>query len=218
MKNDLYESTCGARDQLYSTLGQVDPDVIAHIINPSFMGGPSWPALRQAFSVIHRGDSTMVISNGLADPFDDMDEINSGFGIEIYAETREQIGDAVSSSAVFNLVYAVSQQVAHSGRFADFIKQYGFITLELYADDCHLHDFQNEHGMVGVIIGMEHPEIPKFVQFPGGEVLLASVQILTPNELRYAAEYREEGRKALDKGFKETGSFHYISKNRKSLI
>ena len=91
MSENLFDTTCNARDKLYSSIGEVEPDVMAHIINPAFMGGPTWPALRQAFSTIHRGENTIVISNGLADPFDDVEEKNSGFGIEIYAETKEPI-------------------------------------------------------------------------------------------------------------------------------
>ncbi len=218
MKNDLFEATCATREHIYSTLGIVEPDVIGHIINPAFMGGPSWPALRQAFNIIHRGDCTLVITNGLADPFDDVEEPNSGFEIEIYAETKEPINGNISSSDVFNLVYAVAQQAAHSGRFADFIRQYGVVTMELYANDCNLQDFQNEYGMVGVMIGIEHPEIPKVVKFPGSDVLLASVQILTPGELKYAAEFRAEGRYELHQRFKRTGSYHYLNKGRKSMI
>ncbi|MDH5178082.1 MAG: hypothetical protein OEZ39_16375 [Gammaproteobacteria bacterium] len=68
MPDNLYEATCNARDRLYSSFGNVEPDVIAHAINPAFMGGPAWPSLRHAFSIIRRGDSTLIVSNGLADP------------------------------------------------------------------------------------------------------------------------------------------------------
>jgi len=57
--------------------------------------------------------------------------------------------------------------------------------MELRADDCDLHEYQNENGMVGVIIGVEHPNFPKEISFPGGEIVLATVQVLTPDELSY---------------------------------
>jgi hypothetical protein len=40
------QKTYEARDKYVSSLGQVDPDVIAPLINPAFMGGPMWPNLR----------------------------------------------------------------------------------------------------------------------------------------------------------------------------
>ncbi len=218
MSESLYDATCNARDKLYSTIGEVEPDVIAHLINPAFMGGPAWPSLRQAFSVIHRGDSTLVVSNGLADPFDDVEENNSGFGIEIYAETKEQIKGNISESSLFKLVYATAQQAAHSGQMAEFVNRYNVITMELYADDCGLYEYQNENGMVGIMIGIEHPNLPKKINFPGGEVILASVQILTPSELEYVIEARAEGRNNLHEKFKSSGIYHFLTPKRESLI
>ena len=52
MNTETYDQTNQARDKLFSSLGEVDSDVIGHMINPAFMGGPQWPSLRQAFSVI----------------------------------------------------------------------------------------------------------------------------------------------------------------------
>jgi hypothetical protein len=218
MSETLFEETCKVRDGVYASLGTVEPDVIAHIINPAFMGGPRWPALRQAFSVIHRDKSTIVISNGLADPFDDSEEPNAGFGIEIYAETKATIEGDIADSSLFKLVYAAAQQVACSGRIADFVRQHHVITMELYADDCGLEEYQNSNGMVGVIIGVDSPDLPKFCNFPGGEVVLATVQILTPEELEYVAGTRAEGRNNLHERLKASGVYHFLSPHRKSLI
>jgi hypothetical protein len=218
MSESLFDATCNAREKFYSSIGEVEPDVIANIINPAFMGGPSWPALRQAFSVIHRGKSTVVISNGLSDSFDDMEEKNSGFGIEIYAETKELIEGNISSSSLFKLVYAIAQQAAHSGQMAEFVKKYGVITMELHADDCGLHEYQNENGMVGVMIGIDHPALPKRVEFPGGDVVFASVQVLTPSELEYVVEFRAEGRSELHRKFRDSEMYHFLTKRRASLV
>lgn len=218
MSQSLFDATCQARDALYASFGQVDPDVIGHIINPAFMGGPSWPALRQAFSVVRRGSHTLVISNGLSDPFDDSEAPNAGFGIEIYAETQAPLAGSVTDSPVFKLVHAVAQQAAHSGQVAQFVKTHGVVTMELFADEMGLEDYQNEAGMVGVMIGVDHPEIPKTVEFPGGEVVLASVQLLTAEELHYVAQARAAGRKALHDKLKSSGQYHYLTPGRPSLV
>ena len=42
-------ATYEARDKFVKSLGVVSPDVLAPLINPSFMGGPMWPDLRQAW-------------------------------------------------------------------------------------------------------------------------------------------------------------------------
>ncbi|MCS3848500.1 suppressor of fused domain protein [Xanthomonas campestris] len=218
MSSATYEQTNTARDELFESLGQVDSDVIAHVINPAFMGGPRWPALRQAFSIIRTNDSIMVASNGLSDPFDDVEEPNNGYRVEIIAETKEKLTGGIAGSWLFKLVYALSQQAAHSGQMADFIEGHGVITMELFAQDCGLEEFQNAHGMVGVMIGVEHPELPKKIQFPAEHVFLAAVQILTPDELAYVVEKRAEGRNHLHGLMRSSGLYHFISPGRASLL
>lgn len=218
MTEEMFDATCAARDAFYASVGHVEPDVIAHAINPAFMGGPMWPALRQAFSVIRRGSNTIVASNGLSDPFDDIDEPNTGFGIEIYAETQDLIGGEVSQTDLFQLVYATAQQAACSGRMAEFVRTHGVITMGLYADDCGLHAYQNEAGEVGIMIGVEHPQISKTVEFPGGEVIFAAVQILTPDELAYVVEARAGGRQILHGKLKAAGIHHMLTPGRASLL
>ena len=100
---------------------------------------------------------------------------------------------------------------------AGFLERHGVITMELYAEDCGLEAYQNEHGMVGIMIGVEHPELPRKLRFPGGEVILASVQILTPDELTYVAEARAEGRQHLHAKLKAAGVHHFLTPGRPSL-
>jgi hypothetical protein len=68
----LCEASHKARQACWGKVGRVDSDVLSHIINPAFMGGPRWPALRQAFAVIRRPETQTVVlaSDGLSDPFD----------------------------------------------------------------------------------------------------------------------------------------------------
>ena len=48
--------------------------MLAHLLNLTYMGGPRWPAMRQAFLVARQGGATLVASDGLSDPFDDSPE------------------------------------------------------------------------------------------------------------------------------------------------
>jgi len=218
MKANVYDNTNQARDELFSSLGVVDSDVIAPIVNPSFMGGPQWPSLRQAFSVIRTNESIKIVSNGLSDPFEDIDEPNNGFRVEIVAETKNNIGSDVPASWLFKLVYSMSQQVACSGQIADFVANHGVITMELFAKDIGLEDYQNENGMIGVMLGVKAPKIPKVVKFPAEEIILTTVQLLTPDELEYAINERAEGRKLLHGLMQSSGVYHFINLDRSSLL
>lgn len=218
MLQELFNKTAEARDNAYALLGAVDPDVIAHAINPSFMGGPEWPSLRQAFSIVRREESTIVISNGLSDPFDVEDWGSSGFGLEIMAESKVPITGEIIDSWLFKLVYAVSQEAACAANMANYISEYGVITREFNVKDSGLEELAGDNPTVGVIIGIEHPERPKTLDFPGGKVILATVQLLTPEELIYVIEERAEGRDILHRSFKESGHFHFVDLERRSLI
>jgi hypothetical protein len=214
----LMDDAAHARDSLYASFGDVDPHVIAPMINPAFSGGPAWPALRQAFSVIRRDNHTLVISNGLTDPFAGETKPNVGFGIELYAETTDLIEGDISHSRLFQLVYAVALQAAYFRNMAELINQYGVITLELPAEECGYPEYQNDNGKVGVMIGIKSPDLPECVTFPGGDVFLASIQVLTPNELAYVAAFGAEGRLALAQHFNDSGLHHFVMEQRNSLV
>lgn len=74
-----------ARAAAYARLGTLDDDVLMPLVNPAFMGGPAWPAFRQAWRVVRRPGSTLVASDGLSDPFED-DQTPLGFRVEVCAE------------------------------------------------------------------------------------------------------------------------------------
>ena len=46
------QETYDARDAAWAKCGEVDPYVLAPLINPAFQGGPVWPNLRQAYKTV----------------------------------------------------------------------------------------------------------------------------------------------------------------------
>lgn len=212
------EATRELRDELYASIGRVEPDVVAHWFNSAFLGAAAWPAQRQSFSVIRRDNSNLLITDGLSDPFANVGTKNSGFALELYAESKQRLQGPLADSVLFKLVCATAQQVAHSGQIAALLRRHGVLTMELYAEDCGLSEFQNKNGMVGVIIGVESPDIQKSCEFPGGEVILASVQMLTADELAYVVNAGTVGRQQLCRALQNTGLHHYLSPRRASVL
>lgn len=70
----ILQSSFDRRSAAWSAWGRLDGDVLTHLVNPSLTGGPRWPALRQAFRVARHGESILVASDGLSDPFDEEEE------------------------------------------------------------------------------------------------------------------------------------------------
>ena len=69
----LMDKTARAREDMWQQIGSLQPLVLSHMVNSALLGGPKWPALRQAFRVIRRHNSGNIIlaTDGLSDPFDD---------------------------------------------------------------------------------------------------------------------------------------------------
>jgi hypothetical protein len=213
----LLQQTYVARDRYLCGLGVVEPDVLAPLVNPTFMGGPMWPDLRQAWRVIHRTGSTAVISDGLSDPFSDEADQNVGFGIEVLAESSDRLTSPLQDSWLFDVAYQVSQQCAAHGGVCDLIDRLGLISLELPLSDA-LEPVATSNGRAGVLLGVAAPDIPLYFHLPSGRVRVLTAKVLWPSELEYAIENGKVGREALAKYFASDGSHHRSSLQRKPVV
>ncbi|SFJ79864.1 suppressor of fused domain protein [Thermoflavimicrobium dichotomicum] len=215
------DQTIEARSRFWENLGKVDPYVLTHIINPAFMGGPKWPALRQAFIKVEASHSVILASDGLSDPFDDTQEANLGFGLEFFVESedpglRTSIAN-LQQSWQFQLLYQMAQNAASHGGVKELLEQYGVLSMELYGIDVP-EEFINEKGSVGILIGVDAPNVPQMISTPFGEIRLVSVKLLTAAELNFILEHGAEGRKRLVELFQVQGTHHRSSLKRKSVV
>lgn len=157
----------------WSGWGAVDQQVIAHLISPSFMGGPHWPTTRQAHLIARRDDELLVASDGLADPmeWDDADPSN-GYGVEVYAMTADHFEDtstmAIPGTWLGMVVMGVSSTVAQNGAtFGRMLEAEGTLTVAF--DASGLPEAANEHyvdeqGAAVVMLGVTGAEIPDVVE------------------------------------------------------
>ncbi|MGQ4619256.1 hypothetical protein [Nocardia sp. R7R-8] len=222
-------ATWAAIESAWTSWGRIDQDVIAPLINPAFMGGPAWPALRQAHSITRRTDAILLASSGLADPtaWDD-DEPTNGFELEVYAIADDLPVDSdtmtVAGSWLGRLVMDVSNQAAHLGfQFTDRLTQYGVVTMALPhvelpdAPDTYI---DSEHGAV-VMIGLTDAEIPDTVTGPLSSIRLVNVKLLTRAEGRFCIDHPEGGayaRNELARRFAEQGRPLHSSLDRPSVV
>jgi hypothetical protein len=202
----LIGETSKVLEAAWSGWGELAPHVLGHLINPTFMGGPRWPAMRQAFRIARKGELTLVASDGLSDPFDDegAPKVN-GFGLEVYAMTREPVGD-VAASWLFSLVWNAAQLCAGNGQVADMLEEMKLISTELHVrmPPEAAARYVNEHGRVGVLIG-QATELPKQVQGPLSPIRLVNLQLLTREELADVVKRGPKGREAAAERFAQAG-------------
>ena len=218
----VLEASFERRAEAWARWGALEDDVLAHLINPSLMGGPRWPAMRQAFRVARREPAVLVASDGLSDPFDDdtgPDNLN-GFGLEIFAISADPI-DRVLGSWIFDLVWQMSQFAAQRGDIAEMISKLGVVTTELYdvnIPDAHRARFVNADGRVGVLVGVSDDAIPRAIDGPLSQIQLVGIKLLTLAELAFAVERGESGRTALTQRFELAKPSAASSLFRESVI
>jgi hypothetical protein len=211
------QATYAARSAFVNSLGTVAPDVLAPLVNPSFMGGPLWPDLRQAWIVIQRNNSVAIMSDGLSDPFSDTDEMNCGFELEVIAETSDPLPSRLEQSWLFDLVYGVSQQCANHGGVAEIVTELGILSLELPVGDS-LQSIANDNGRVGVLLGLPADDVPRHFDLPGGTALALTATLLFPSELEYVVANGGEGRTTLAELFEKSGLYHRSSLSRSPFV
>lgn len=211
-----------ARRLAWSQWGEVHRDVLSPLLNPSFRGGPRWPALRQAYSVVHRRARTLVASDGLSDPFDDRDVPGNGLGIEFFAVGPGRIDhDQLRSSWLFDIVRQVSQFAAEHRGIAPMLDELQLLTMEPFdvrIPHEHLDEFVSDDRRVGVLLGADVEGVPGSADGPLSRIRLCSLQILTLAELDHAVNNGAAAREALARGLRRLDSGGLNDLQRETLV
>jgi hypothetical protein len=197
----MLATACAARDAFYATLGTVDADVLAPLVNPAFMGGPRWPSLRQAWRVIRRADTIIIASDGLSDPFEDDDDVfvPRGHLLEVCIEAPLAAfdGKAVAHSWLFDVIYQVSQNVADHGSIDLLVQRHGSVSMVLDVRDAPA-GLEDEDEQVGVLLAQGASSIAPSFATPYGDVLLLTVTALQPAELAFISEAADKAQSRRD--------------------
>jgi hypothetical protein len=187
-ETDRVEAAGEARRAMWSTVGTVDDFVVSHLINPAFMGGPRWPALRQAFLTVTLPDGlTLIASDGLSDPWDDETEPNVGLGVEVYwiAPLADVPVADLARHWQFSALYQLAQNIVFNGSPVDALGKYGAISMTISPTEAAPEDWyaSPQDVEMGSVFGMTLAGVPREVQLPGGPVQLAGSAPLRPDEL-----------------------------------
>ena len=197
----MLATACAARDAFYASLGTVDADVLAPLVNPAFMGGPRWPSLRQAWRVIRRADSIIIASDGLSDPFEDDDDVFVPHGhlLEVCIEAPLAAFDSAPAQAswLFDVIYQVSQNVADHGSIDLLLQRHGSVSMAL--DVQHAPEgLEDENEQVGVLLVQGTATLPPSFDTPYGEVMLLTATVLRPAELAHIGEAADKAQSRRD--------------------
>lgn len=223
----IYEDHCDksakARDEFWATIGEVNPDVISHLANPGLMGGPKWPSLRQAYKVVHGAETTILASDGLSDPYFDMETNEqtakyNGLGLEFYIEIPGSLSmEEATKSWQFQALFQVCQNAAHAGNFINAIEKFKHVSLEVYDIDV-TEEFKGEKDQLGVLMGLESDKVPSRVKLSLEEIQVVNIKALTKSELACILEEGKTGRDKLVDAFLQDPTGTISSLDRKSVV
>eukprot|EP00887_Chlorella_sp_A99_P006459 scaffold3.g6459.t1 len=220
--NELVEQSIAARERLWVSLGSLEPFALSQNASSSSSGsgtlaaaGPKWPAGRQSFRVIHRpGGTVLLVSDGLSDPFDDIQEGEgnvNGFGVEFFIETPADELPATLSDAKnswqFQLLFTLLSTEAEGVHGA------------IPEDNKRTH--VNRAARVGALLGMTDLQpaaaggVPEKIDgMPLTDVRLVNIKLISVTELKLITDRGAEGRRKLAELF--SGPDRLVSSLRRS--
>jgi hypothetical protein len=219
------EAAIEARQAVWTRLGDVDADMLGPALDPVFLGGPEWPAGRQAFLRVCRPGSVLLASDGLSDPHLEPELVEpglSGFGVEVFLETtdsalaREGIGSVIGTWA-FHLLYEMAQNVAYMGDVAERLDGLGIVSMELQ-DFSVGAGWDTPDGSVGVLLGVPTDGLPEYVETGAGTTRLVAVTLLRPVELDHVASGRAEARAEIAERLAVAGVHHRCDLSRPPVV
>lgn len=242
--DELVEQSMAARERLWRSLGSLEPFALSQTASSSgsnpagggLLGGPKWPAGRQSFRVIHRANgNVMLVSDGLSDPFDDIQEGEgnvNGFGVEFFVETPgDEIAASLSevkNSWQFQLLFTVAQLAAGHGGIRSIIDDMQLLSTEAEGvHDAIPEDYKRTHvnraARVGALLGLTDLQpavaggVPEKIDaMPLTDVRLVNIKLISVTELKLITDRGAEGRRKLAEMF--AGEDRLVSSLRRSSV
>lgn len=228
------EAGCARLDLHWQSVGEVEQDVLGYIISPSLMGGPHWPSTRQAYRVVRRANSIVLATDGLSDPFDDVEGGGNGFELELFIESPDFPEAARTPGDVspfmrtwaFDVLRTVASTVADAGGIGHQLERYGVLSLELpgvsqspcMGDEIPAH-FISEDDCLGVLVGGPAPDFATHLaDMPLSPVTLVPVVLITSAELDYVRAGGGQARNDLVQRLQAAGHGHVSKLSRESVV
>ncbi|RKH64735.1 imm11 family protein [Corallococcus aberystwythensis] len=143
----------------------------------------AWPRARGSARELSRpGGRSLLVTDGLSDPFVGATEPSVGFGMELALETDEPVEGlegGPESGWQRHLLMLTANRIAEDGELRARLAQ-GPVLLVL---DTSIPKFLlNQHGQGAVLLGMKAETLPERFTLPAGEVRLVTVKALLGTE------------------------------------
>jgi len=201
------------REKEFSNIGKMDELVFAPLISPIFSGGSSWPAGRPQFRVLHTSKSTVVISDGLSDCFEDEKLDNelkyNGYGLEFYMEFEGSYSfDEFNGHYVHSVLHSITQVAINHGNIVGVIEKYGTVSIEISGLKSS-KKWVNKNGKSGILLIRESLNVPSSITLNLEKVMLVGCRLITPADLEKCSKDDGKYRNKLADKFRKDKSGLY---------
>lgn len=209
-----------ARAETFSKIGKLHDFILEDDASSLPASVANWPAARQRFRVIvrPRGKTLLLVSDGLSDPFDDLQEDSNvnGYGLEFYVETPvSEIGldiAEIKSSWQFQLLSTVCAMAAGHGGIRQIIDHMDLLSTEAEGISESIpsesrQSIVNSQSRVGALLGLaderqDNNRVPKMIDgMPLTDVRLVNVKLIQLQELKLITDLGADGRSQLARLF-----------------
>jgi hypothetical protein len=213
----LSHAIAEARLAFFRTLGKPDEQIWSPTAVPNTPGGPKWPR-RPAWRRIRVANQTIISSSGLTDPFDQADEPNIGFAVEVAVATIDEIPQQLHPSWLMDLTVAVSNQAAIEGRFYLRADKFGVFLFGAPRAPASYGPWLDRTGTLGFLVGVPIPDISRTMKLPLGNAMFLMAKLLTPAEYEFIATYGLAAAESVIERFGKDQTYHLSSLHRKSVV
>lgn len=233
VEDELAEARFAALSAYWSSIGALEPDVLAPLVNPAFMGGAAWPGLRQAFRVIRRPGAVILATDGLSDRFRTDDGQWDSLGMELFIETSgipaELVGDLgsvapLSQSWAMTVLSQAAGLVADNGGLLPTLERLGVISTEFpgVSRAASLSQlpagFATDDDCLGALFGEPAPDFPTEVpNMPGAPVTMVPLVLVRADELEVLRTGGAPARRRVADALAASPSGHRSEPNRASV-
>jgi hypothetical protein len=206
-----------ARLAFFRTLGKPDEQVWLPTAVPNTPGGPRWPQ-QPAWHRIRAGSQTIISSSGLTDPFEEADQPNLGYGVEVALATNDEIPEQLHPSWLLDLAVAVSNQAAIDGRFNLRAAKFGVFLFGAPKAPASYGPWLDRTGTLGFLVGVPIPDFSGTMKLPLDDAMFLMAKLLTPAEYEFIASYGPAGAQLVVERFAKDQTYHLSSLHRKSVV
>ncbi len=207
-----------ARWTYWSKLGDLAPDLIAPQVNAIYKNVPAWPSDRLAFLTIERDASTVLATDGLSDPFEDINGGNQGFRVEFFMDIAERPLSETSRGIAVETLMTIAYNTVARGGIEDLLDEFGLISMEIPESDLPATHLTSD-GSAGVLLGGPKADFSTlYVDGPLGDIELVSLTLLTGRETDLIRKKGAGARADIAQNLLESGIGHRTIIGRPSII